>query len=118
MTACTTGVMRLRIRAYQRRRIAMTAVTVCSCYLDQGSMIRRIRCMCRLPTRGMTGLAVAARCKGLEIGVVSRYQIAGAGVMAVGAVGQMRCCISKSIRMTAGTIVGAGCRYQAAVIRG
>ena len=115
MTACTTGVMRLRIRAYQRRRIAMTAVTVCSCYLDQGSMIRRIRCMCRLPTRGMTRLAVAANTKGLADCIVD--QCTGAGVMAVRAVSQMRGCIDKRISMTAGAVIAAGCCHQAAVIR-
>ena len=37
--------------------------------------------------------------------------------MAVGAVGNMRGCIDKCIRMTRGAVIAAGSRYKTAVIR-
>ena len=74
-------------------------------------MIRRYCRMRRLPTRGMTRTTLAARGKGLQIGVVSRYQAAAAGVMTVGAVGNMCRCIDKCIRMTAGAVIRTRSRY-------
>ena len=94
--------MNLRIACIgQRWWITMTACTVTRIYLDQTCMIWLNRRMDGLPTRVMTVIAVAARCKGLAIGAVSRYQGTGAGVMAVGTVGKMCRCIDKRICMTA-----------------
>ena len=64
----------------------------------------------------MTRTTLAARGKVLEMGVVSRYQRAAAGVMAVGAVGNMCSCIDKCIRMTRGAVIRARSRYKTAVI--
>ena len=78
-------------------------------------MIRSDRRMSGLPTVRMTGLTVAAGSKVFTDG--KAYKGTVCRVMAVGAVGKMRRCINKGICMTAGTVIRAGCRYKAAVIR-
>ena len=72
--------------------------------------------MRRLPTKGMTGLAVAAGGERLVIRAVGCDQTAAARVMAVRAVGQMRRCINQCIRMTARTVISARGGYKRTVI--
>ena len=88
-----TGVMDLGIsRIGEQRRIAVTARTAGRIDLDQRVVSRRAvvgREVRGLPTRGMTGGAVAARQEGFRVGAKSRHQGAVA-VMAVRAIGQMR----------------------------
>ena len=64
----------------------------------------------------MTRTTLAARGKVLEIGVVSSYQRAAAGVMAVGAVCKMRLWAGKRISMTRGAVIRTRSRYKTAVI--
>ena len=57
-----------------------------------------------LPRTNMTRRTVAAQCKGLGIGAVSRHQVAVA-IMTVGAVAmRARCNAQQRIIMTAGTV--------------
>ena len=72
------------------------------------------RCMRRIPTGGMTRLAVARRSEVFSDRIT--YKCTGARVMAVGAVGKMRVCRDKSICMTGRTVRRARCRYKAAVV--
>ena len=71
--------------------------------------------MSGLPTGVMTGLTVAASTKGLADRIVN--QCAVGCVMAVRAVSYMCRCIKQCIRMTRGTVIRAGSRYKAAMIR-
>ena len=67
-----------------------------------------------LPTGSMTGLTVTARCKVFTDGKADQVAVA---VMTVRAVSQMCSCIKQGIRMTRGTVIGAGSRYETAMIR-
>ena len=102
--------MDLRITCIgQRWRCAMTACTICRSYLHQSRMARCIgRVMQGLPTSAVTRLATAAGRKGLAERKAD--QVAGA-VMTLSAT-RMRICIDKRISMTAGAVIGAGCRHD------
>ena len=67
-------------------------------HLDKRAVIRRYRRMRRRPTRGMTGLAVAAIGKSLAAGAVRRNQ-AAVNIMAAGAA-VMGCRIDERIGVT------------------
>jgi len=103
----------------QRRRIAVTAAAAGRVDLQQrivrgeAVVVVEVR---GLPTGAVTGLAVAAGEKRLQVGVVGGHQAAVA-VMTVRAIGEMRRRIDQGVGMTARAVVGAGCRDQAAVIR-
>ena len=67
-----------------------------------------------LPTGCMTRLTVTAGRKGLANRIT--YKSTSAGVMAVGAICNMRRGRNKCIRMTRCTVISSCCRYKTAVV--
>ena len=100
------------VRRCTVKRIVVAGSTGGGGYLDQTAVIRRYRRMGGLPTRGMTGLAVAARGKVFAYRIALETSVGCA--MAVGAVFSMRggSGAGQCILMTACTVISTTCGYQ------
>ena len=82
-------------------------------------MVWGYRSMHGRPGSAMTRRTVAANTEGLTTGTKRCYQNTACGVMAVGAIHNMRISTGtgKGISMTACTVIRAGCRYKSTMIR-